>query len=103
VRILVDANQSPRIAEALRNAGYDATHVRDRDLLSASDEQILAQAQVDGSVILSADTDFTAILALRDLPSPSLLLLRSADHLSPDQQAQLLLANLASVTEEQPS
>lgn len=100
MRILVDANLSPRVAEALTKAGYDATHVRDCGLLKARDEQILAQAQVDGQVILSADTDFATILALRNLPSPSLLLLRSADHLSPDQQANLLLANLGSVTEE---
>ncbi len=96
----MDANLSPRVAEARRKAGYDATHVRDRGLLTATDEQILTQAQVGGEVILSADTDFTAIMALRGLPGPSLLLLRSADRLSPDQQAELLVANLASVTEE---
>jgi predicted nuclease of predicted toxin-antitoxin system len=37
------------------------------------------------------------MLALRGLSSPSLVLLRSADRLSPDQQAELLLANLASI------
>lgn len=100
MRILVDANLSPRVTEALTKAGYDATHVRDHGLLSASDEQILEHAQGNGQVIVSADTDFTTMLALRGLPSPSLVLLRSADHLSPDQQAELLVANLASVTEE---
>jgi predicted nuclease of predicted toxin-antitoxin system len=100
VRILVDANLSPRVAEVLGKAGYDATHVRDCGLLRAGDEQILVHAQLDGAVILSADTDFTAMLALRGLSSPSLLLLRSADHLTPDRQAELLLANLASVTAE---
>lgn len=100
MRILVDANLSPRVAEALRKAGYDATHVRDHGLLSASDEQILGQAQINDQMIPSADIDFTAMLALRGLPSPSLLLLRSADRMTPDQQAELLLANLDSVTEE---
>jgi len=83
VRILVDANLSPRVTEALTKAGYDATHVRDHGLLSASDEQILEHAQGNGQVIVSADTDFTTMLALRGLPSPSLVLLRSADHLAP--------------------
>jgi predicted nuclease of predicted toxin-antitoxin system len=55
---------------------------------------------VNHQVIVSADTDFTTMLALRGLPSPSLVLLRSADHLSPSQQSVSLLANLTSVTEE---
>lgn len=100
MRILVDANLSHRVAEALRNAGHDAIHVRDCGLLHASDRQILVEAQQDNRVILSADTDFTTMLALRELTSPSLVLLRSADHLSPAQQADLVLANIVSVADE---
>jgi predicted nuclease of predicted toxin-antitoxin system len=73
---------------------------RDHGLVSASDEQILQHAQVHGQVIVSADTDFTRMLALRGVSSPSLVLLRSADRLSPAEQATLLLANLAEVAEE---
>jgi predicted nuclease of predicted toxin-antitoxin system len=34
------------VTEALARAGYDATHVRDHGLLSASDEQILKHGKV---------------------------------------------------------
>jgi predicted nuclease of predicted toxin-antitoxin system len=47
VKILVDANLSPRVAEELARAGYESTHVRDHGLLSASDEQILKHARVN--------------------------------------------------------
>jgi len=40
------------------------------------------------------------MLALAGMSSPSLILLRSADHNTPDEQAQLLLANLPVVIED---
>jgi predicted nuclease of predicted toxin-antitoxin system len=48
-------------------------------------------------VIVSADTDFSMLLATRALTQPSFVLLRSADRLPPDQQASLLAANLPRV------
>jgi hypothetical protein len=40
MKILVDANPSPRVAAELREGGYDTAHVRDHGLLGASDEEI---------------------------------------------------------------
>lgn len=50
-------------------------------------------------MLVSEDTDFGAILALRNVDRPSVILLRSADPLTPDDQAQLLLANLPGLEE----
>jgi predicted nuclease of predicted toxin-antitoxin system len=97
MKLLLDANLSPRIAGWLREDGHEATHVIDHGLLSVADEAILAHAVANDQVIVSADSDFTAMLALRGLSSPSLVLLRSADHLTPSEQAALLRANLPSV------
>ena len=72
--------------------------MRDYGRLTADDNQILAHARSHGQAIISADTDFTLMRALRGVPSPSLVLLRSADRLSPPQQAALILANLAAVS-----
>jgi predicted nuclease of predicted toxin-antitoxin system len=68
-------------------------------LLSASDEEILKFAVSVQAIIVSADSDFAMLLALGALHTPPLVLLRSIDHLSPDGQADLLLANLPTVTE----
>lgn len=100
MRLLIDANLSPRIAARLRDAGHDAVHVADIGMLSSSDDAILAHAAGAGQVIVSADTDFGELLAVARATRPSVVLLRSADHLTPDQQATLLLANLPAVTAE---
>ena len=58
MRLLIDANLSPRIAARLRGAGHDAVHVADVGMLAAPDGAILAHAASTGLVIISADTDF---------------------------------------------
>jgi predicted nuclease of predicted toxin-antitoxin system len=100
MRLVVDANLSPVVAEGLRAGGHDAVHVVDVGLLTASDEAILAAAGADNRVIVSADADFAALLALGHLCKPSFVLLRSADHLTATQQADLLLANLSAVADD---
>ena len=97
MRFLVDASLSPCIAAVLRENGHQADHVRENHLLTADDNQILAHARSHAQAIISADSDFTVMRALRGVPTPSLLLPRSADRLSPAEQAALILANLAAV------
>lgn len=87
------------VTERLRDAGHDAVHVGDLGLLTASDEEILGRATTDDRVIISADADVGTLLALNGLSRPSFILLRSADHLSPDQQV-LLIGNLKRVEDE---
>jgi predicted nuclease of predicted toxin-antitoxin system len=74
-------------------------HVADIGMLAAPDETIPAHAASLGLVIISADTDFGELLAVTGATRPSVVLLRSADHLTPDQQATLV-ANLPAVAAE---
>jgi predicted nuclease of predicted toxin-antitoxin system len=97
MKFLVDANLSPKVAARLSTAGHEATHVIDHGLLAATDDTILLHAVGHGEVIVSADTDFTIMLAVSGAKSPSLILLRSADRLAPVDQADLILANLPAV------
>lgn len=100
MKLLLDANLSPEVARLLKEAGHDAIHVGDVGLLSAPDPEILQAAANGEQVLLTADADFGALLALGSLASPSVLLLRSADHLRPAEQAELLAANLPSISED---
>jgi predicted nuclease of predicted toxin-antitoxin system len=97
MRLLVDANLSPRLAVGLARGGHEASHVTDHGLLTASDETITTFAVEFAASIVSADSDFATMLALSGAPAPSLILLRSADRLSPPEQCDLLLANLLAV------
>ncbi len=55
---------------------------------------------IHGFTIISADSDFTTMLALSDATAPALVLLRSADRLAPEVQAALLAANLDAIAGE---
>jgi predicted nuclease of predicted toxin-antitoxin system len=99
VRFLIDAALSPRVAELLTRAGHQAIHVRDLGLQSAHDEAIFERAAREERVLVSADTEFGALLALRQATRPSLILLRGPSQRRPETQAALLLTNLGALTE----
>jgi predicted nuclease of predicted toxin-antitoxin system len=74
----------------LNSVGYDAIHVGELGLSSAEDADILAIAQASNRVLVSADTDFAALLALRGANSPSVILFRTKSRRSAQQQFVLL-------------
>jgi hypothetical protein len=58
MRLLLDENVSPRLAEALRRAGLDAVAIqgwRSGSFMAAPDEELLAAAAEDGRILLTAD------------------------------------------------
>jgi predicted nuclease of predicted toxin-antitoxin system len=50
--------------------------------------------------IVTADADFGTLLALRGAHRPSVLMLRSSDHLTPEQQADLITVAIGRVESE---
>jgi predicted nuclease of predicted toxin-antitoxin system len=100
VRFLVDANLSPDVAARLRLAGHDAVAVREIGLQDADDDTILDAALADDRVVVSHDTDFGTLLALRKAGKSSFILIRSADPLTTTQIVDLLLNNLAVMADD---
>ena len=99
MKFLADNALSPLVANGLRQAGHDAAHVRDYRMHQADDEDILARAAGEGRIVISADTDFGTLLALRETTRPSVILFRRASQRSPDAQVTLLIANLPGISE----
>ena len=97
MRFLFDVALSRNVAQAIRAAGHDAVDAREYQLHHAADTEILHRADQEQRVLVSADNDFGALLALSQATKPSVILFRGGVEQRTWQQIELLLANLASL------
>ena len=99
MKLVIDANLSPAVVAELREEGYDASHVGEHGLLAAKDEEIFEWAHLHDAVIVTADSDFAMLLAIRRASKPSVVHIRDVADRPPAVHSALLIANLDSIVE----
>jgi predicted nuclease of predicted toxin-antitoxin system len=57
VKLLLDENLSPTVAQKLREEGLDVAHVRDRGLLAATDAEVLEKATAEDRIVVTSNVD----------------------------------------------
>jgi predicted nuclease of predicted toxin-antitoxin system len=92
VKIVVDMNLSPEWVSVFRRASHDARHWIEIGDPSAPDAEILDWATRGGFVVFTHDLDFGAILASRQLSTPSVVQLRGQETSPHKLAATVLLA-----------
>ena len=100
MKFLVDENLSPILADLLGEAGHDASHVRNLGMQGATDHVVMAKAEEEQRVLISADTDFGSLLARTGAKLPSVLLIRRLAGRRAAEQATIILANLPAVSQD---
>ena len=99
MKLVIDMNLSPRWADVLGNAGFEAAHWSMLGPAFAPDAEIMAYAKVNGCVVLTHDLDFGVALALTGNRSPSVVQLRTQD-VNPDAIGKQVIAALQQLKAE---
>jgi predicted nuclease of predicted toxin-antitoxin system len=96
-KFLIDNALSPIFSKQLKDYGHNVIHVREINMHKCSDEEIFDFAQKEERIIVSADTDFGTIIALRNERFPSIIIFRRTGNRKPLEQAALLISNLEQI------
>ena len=93
IRLLLDEDVSPKVAERLQKDDHvDAIHVRDRARLGDSDRQVLAFAFREDRILVTANVrDFVRLARATDLHA-GIVLLMDGDLLRDEQLATVRTA-----------
>lgn len=100
MRFLIDSALSPEVARLLCDAGHDAVHVREYGLQAAEDAVIVERAEREDRILVSADTDFAALLAVARKAKPSFILFREPDVIRAGDYVARILESLPLLASE---
>ena len=90
MKLLLDENLSPKVAETLvRDNGVDVCHVRDRGLLGATDAEVLERAFAEDRIFVTKNVgDFERLAHARELHA-GIVLIEQGD-LTREEQLELM-------------
>lgn len=98
MRLLLDENLSLATARLLREAGHDATSVKE-EAPGASDPDVIALARATGRVLVTFDSDIGGRLFLHGDPAPVGVLYLRFVQSTPSEAAILIRAVLSGTPE----
>lgn len=79
MRFLVDMALSPKAVHFLKNLGHEAIRANDLGMAKSKDREILDYAAENDMVVVTADLDFSDILAHMRHRKPSVIIFRLKD------------------------
>lgn len=98
MKFLVDMPLSPVLAQWLTSQGHDAVHAGAIGLARAADTEIMACAKQDDRIVVTADLDYSRLLALSAADGPAVILFRGGDW--KESQAIARLSTVISIIPE---
>lgn len=90
MKFMVDVCLSPAVVERLNEVGVHAVHWSSVGRVDEKDLVIMEWCASHDHTLITADTDFAHLLALMRTRTPSVLILRTADH-APSTVVPLIL------------
>jgi predicted nuclease of predicted toxin-antitoxin system len=94
-RFLTDEDVPRSTARCLREAGHEATDVRDVGLASERDETILEYAVANGLTVVTCDVDFASGVVFRSPEGVGIVLVRIPDSISTTKFNEVVLRALS--------
>lgn len=76
MKFLLDQGLPRSTVQLLQGMGFQAEHVGDLELATATDETILREGKSRHAIVVTLDADFHALLTLSNAPAPSVIRIR---------------------------
>jgi len=76
MKVLIDQNLSPKLADALRGSGHDVAHTAEKNLATASDLELFDVCRRENRLLITADVRLTKFIADYNFTDPTVIIVR---------------------------
>ena len=90
MRILIDMNLPPKLADILIDNGVEAVHWYNIGLPEAKDTEILSYAKRHNFIVMTCDLDFSTILSITHGQKPSVVQIRTQGYHSEKTESMII-------------